>query len=54
MKKIFKNWKTTLFGLTTLLTGIKLCLTGNIPEGISAIASGLGLHFAKDIDNTEN
>jgi len=49
MRQMFKNWKTTLFGFTTLLTGIKLILTGHQLEGISAIASGLGLHFAKDI-----
>lgn len=49
MRQIFKNWKTTLFGFTTLLTGIKLFLTGHQIEGLSAIASGLGLHFASDI-----
>ena len=49
MRKIFKNWKTTLFGLCSVMTGVKLFMTGHVMEGIGAIASGLGLHFASDI-----
>ena len=53
MKGIFKNWKTTLFGLASILSGVKLILTGHQIEGFSAIASGLGLHFASDINETK-
>lgn len=48
MKKLFKNWKTTFFGLTSVCTGIVLCMHGNFTEGVTAIATGLGLTMAKD------
>jgi len=46
MKKF--SWKTTLFGLTSLLTGVTLIIKGQMLEGITSIATGLGLTFAKD------
>lgn len=45
-----KNWKTTVFGITTLLSGIGLIIKGSIVEGVTAIVSGFGLITAKDFD----
>lgn len=45
-----KNWKTTVFGITTLLSGIGLIIKGSIVEGVTAIVSGFGLITAKDYD----
>jgi hypothetical protein len=47
-----RNWKTTFFGFTTLLSGIALILKGHTIEGLTAITSGLGLGVAKDFDKT--
>jgi hypothetical protein len=46
------SWKTTLFGITALFTGVKLCLLGQFTEGISSICSGIGLIAAKDFDHS--
>ena len=43
-----KNWKTSLLGISTLVTGIAQFLTGNQAEAIGLIMSGIGLLFAKD------
>lgn len=51
---MLKNWKTSLFGLGTLLTGIATIVKGDIPGGITAILTGLGLISAKDIDPNLN
>lgn len=51
MKHFLKNWKTTFFGVTSILTGVKLLITGQTVEGISIILSGFGLAHAKDQDN---
>ena len=48
MKKLFKNWKTTFFGLTSICSGIVLIMHGSLTEGLSAITLGLGLAAAKD------
>jgi hypothetical protein len=48
---MFKNWRTSLFGLGALITGVATILHGEIPGGITAIISGLGLFAAKDADN---
>jgi hypothetical protein len=45
-----KNWKTTLFGIGSIITGITLIIKGDIPGGVTAILSGLGLAAAKDHD----
>jgi hypothetical protein len=43
-----KNWKTTLFGFSTILSGIVLIIKHQASEGIINIITGLGLSFAKD------
>lgn len=47
-----KNWKTTFFGIVTVLSGVALVLKGNYIEGVTAISTGLGLGVAKDYDKT--
>lgn len=51
MKNKFKNWKTTLFGISSILGAVVCFIKGNIPEGITAISTGLGLLHAKDHNN---
>ena len=43
-----KNWKTTFFGLASIISGVALIMKGNTIEGITAITTGLGLGVAKD------
>ncbi len=46
---MFKNWKTTLSGIVAIATGIKIIVTSaDFSTGLSVIASGIGLLFAKD------
>jgi L-aminopeptidase/D-esterase-like protein len=45
------NWKTTLFGITSILSGIAAIIKGDIHTGVTIIVSGVGLVFAKDYDN---
>lgn len=47
-----KSWKTTLFGLSAILSGVAMIVKGQPAEGIAAILSGLGLTTAKDFDKT--
>jgi len=47
---MLKNWKTSLFGLGAVVTGIATILKGDLSSGITAILSGLGLFIAKDAD----
>jgi len=47
---MFKNWKTSLFGLGAFITGIATIISGDIVTGVTAILSGLGLIAAKDSD----
>jgi hypothetical protein len=46
-----KNWKTTFFGIASVISGLALVLKGQLVEGITAITAGLGLGAAKDYDN---
>jgi len=48
-----KNWKTTLFGIGSIFSGVILIIKGQIPEGVTAIMAGLGLTAAKDFDNKQ-
>jgi hypothetical protein len=45
-----KNWKTTFFGIASVISGLALVLKGHTIEGITAITTGLGLGVAKDHD----
>jgi len=45
-----KNWKTTIAGIASVLSGVALIVTGQLIEGVTAIAAGLGLHAAKDAE----
>jgi hypothetical protein len=47
-----RNWKTSLLGLGSIITGVALFLKGNQVEALSAISSGIGLLFSKDHDKT--
>jgi hypothetical protein len=51
MAKKPKNWKTTFFGIASVISGVALILKGNIIEGVTAITTGLGLSVSKDFDN---
>lgn len=46
-----RNWKTTLFGISSIVTGIATIIKGDVQTGVSIIVSGAGLIFAKDHDN---
>ena len=46
-----KNWKTTFFGIASVISGVALILKGQMIEGITAISTGLGLGMAKDHNN---
>lgn len=51
--KIFRNWKTTVCGLASLFSGVKILITtGNFTEAVTAISVGVGLIFSKDYDIT--
>jgi hypothetical protein len=43
-----KNWKTSLLGIGSIVTGVALFLTGDQAGAITSIMSGIGLMFAKD------
>lgn len=43
-----KNWKTTFFGIASVISGVALIIKGQMIEGITAITAGLGLGVAKD------
>jgi hypothetical protein len=46
---MLKNWKTTIFGISAILGGITTIIKGDIGGGATAILSGFGLLFAKDM-----
>lgn len=48
MKNIFKNWKTTLTGVGTIIAGVFTGLHGNWSMAVPQIIAGVGLIFAKD------
>ena len=50
MKNILKNWKTSLFGLGGIITGVATIFKGDVYGGITAILVSLGLFNAKDND----
>jgi len=43
-----KNWKTSLLGIGSIVTGVALFLTGDQAGAVASIMSGIGLMFAKD------
>ena len=43
-----KNWKTSLLGIGTIVSGIAQFVAGNQAEAVGLIMSGIGLLFAKD------
>ena len=43
-----KNWKTSLLGFGSIITGVGLFFKGQQLEAVQAIAAGVGLIFAKD------
>jgi hypothetical protein len=45
---MFKNWKTSLFGLGALITGVAQVAKGDVPGGVTSILSGFGLFAAQD------
>ena len=47
-----KNWKTSFFGFSAIVSGAALIIKGDVIGGITAIATGLGLSAAKDYDKT--
>jgi len=47
-----KNWKTSLLGIGSIVTGVALFLKGQQMEALTAISSGIGLIFSKDHDKT--
>lgn len=50
MKKILKNWKTSLFGLGSIISGTALLLAGKVVEGIGLISTGVTGLLSKDSD----
>jgi hypothetical protein len=49
MKKILKNWKTSLTGLATVLAGVVKIIHHDIVGGGTLILTGLGLVNAEDM-----
>ncbi len=47
-----KNWKTTLAGVSMILSGVVLCVNGNYEAGVPSILGGIGLLVAKDHDKS--
>jgi len=43
-----KNWKTSLLGIGSIISGVALFLKGDQAGAIASIMSGVGLLFAKD------
>lgn len=50
MKNILRNWKTSLFGFSTIITGVALIVKGSVSEGVTAVLAGITGLFAKDAD----
>jgi hypothetical protein len=47
MRKIIKNWKTTIAGIATIVIGI-INWKSNPTESITSITAGIGLILAND------
>jgi len=47
-----KNWKTTVFGVASIIFGIGNIIYGNVEAGIASIVTGCGLLLAKDFNET--
>jgi hypothetical protein len=47
MRKILKNWKTTIAGIATIVIGI-INWKANPTESITSITAGIGLILAND------
>ena len=47
MRKIIKNWKTTIAGIATIVIGI-INWKNNPTESITSITAGVGLILASD------
>ena len=45
-----KNWKTSFFGISAIISGVGLMLKHSFNEGVTAIITGVGLLFSKDHD----
>jgi len=45
---MIKNWKTSLMGLGSVISGVLLILKGDINSGFAAVSTGIGLILAKD------
>jgi hypothetical protein len=48
MQKFITNWKTTLTGLATVITGVVKIASGDVVGGATLLLTGLGLVHAKD------
>lgn len=49
---MFKNWKSSLAGLGTVILGVAKIISGDLSTGITGIIAGVGLLVAKDYDST--
>jgi hypothetical protein len=47
-----KNWKTSLLGIGTIVSGIAQFFAGNQAEAVGLIMGGIGLLFSKDYDTS--
>ena len=47
MKKVLKNWKTTIAGIATIVLGV-INWKNNPTESCTAISGGIGLILAHD------
>jgi len=54
MKKIIRNWKTSLGGVSMILSGVVMVASKQTAEGVTAIIGGISLIFAKDADNDKH
>ena len=51
---MFKNWRTSLFGVGAIITAVAQILKGDTANGIASIIAALGLFAAKDANNGLN
>lgn len=48
MAKFLTNWKTTLTGAASVITGVVKIASGDVVNGVALLLTGLGLVHAKD------